>query len=434
MNVGNEYKRKIIFTILSIFGAAIIGFAVLCFVYLIPTSPIREEVKRSVPVFEKETEIFNWAPNYSFAYADNFTDSIILNTASFASDESVFSNALMNYRYQSNEPYASQILSLSESMTSSDSESHKLQYARYWHGYLVFIKPLLTILDYSAIRLLNFFIQFILAFAVIRATEIKLGKRVAFAFMGVLFIISPITTGLCLQLSPVYYITLLSSLAILLKGKDSKIKDWQVLLWTGIAVSYFDLLTYPIVSLGIPLLFSIAKGVCHNFTDQIKQLMECSFFWGIGYGGMWFSKWLLATLVTGKNVIADAISNIFIRTNNQVTEAGLGNMSITKSEAIAKNFDQLANRPFMIVAILLLTIIALLTVVQMLRKSDFFHFSPRIVMIDIILFYPLCWYIVLSNHSYIHYWMTYRGLCISYFSLMLTIIYLFKNSKKRSKV
>ena len=50
-------------------------------------------------------------------------------------------------------------------------------YSRYWHGYLVYLKPLLTFLTVPAIRLLNFVIQFILLFMVILKINDVLNKK-----------------------------------------------------------------------------------------------------------------------------------------------------------------------------------------------------------------------------------------------------------------
>ena len=64
---------------------------------------------------------------------------------------------------------------------------------------------------------------------------------------------------------------------------------------TGICTSYFDFLTYPIVTLGLPLCVWLLLIPYHN--KCIWQLVENAVFWAIGYLGMWAEKWILSSVV-----------------------------------------------------------------------------------------------------------------------------------------
>ena len=83
-------------------------------------------------------------------------------------------------------------------------------------------------------------------------------------------------------------------------------------LLSGVITSYFDLLTYPLLSLTFPLITLLLMIRKHEKIVSNKMIvgMIClnSFFWGIGYGGMFISKWLVATLITGNDVFSIAVN------------------------------------------------------------------------------------------------------------------------------
>lgn len=43
-----------------------------------------------------------------------------------------------------------------------------VDYTRYWHGYLVWLKPLLLLMDYADLRMLNMMLQLLLLLTVIK--------------------------------------------------------------------------------------------------------------------------------------------------------------------------------------------------------------------------------------------------------------------------
>lgn len=418
-----EHQQRLLkflkYTVLSLFGASFIGMVLLVLVNLLPLDRIRFNVKASLPVFEREGEIFNWAPDNSFAYCDNFTDALMLNTASFETDESYLKRALMDYRFQSEKPYASQVESLTESMNSDViSSENSLEYSRYWHGYLLWLKPLLSVFNYQEIRIINMMFQFIMLIVVLKELNDRCGLKYTIAFLTAIFMICPITTAMCMQLSAVYYVTLFSCLFILKKDKETMNKGWRILLWTGIATSFFDLLTYPLVSLGIPLILLL---ICNkeSIVKRIKMMIAGSAAWGIGYFGMWILKWVYAYLLTGYNTIQNAMENLEVRTGSDLV--------YSRTEIIQINFDQLNIQPFQF----MLLIFALFIAFRMWKYRKKFKLNISSLSILLIGIYPIVWYIVLANHSMIHYWMTYRDMIVSIFAIEIVLLENITNRRKK---
>lgn len=56
-------------------------------------------------------------------------------------------------------------------------------YARYWHGYLVVLRPLLKVFSYPEIRSLNYFVIFLFAFACACRMKERIGGLAAAGFV-----------------------------------------------------------------------------------------------------------------------------------------------------------------------------------------------------------------------------------------------------------
>ena len=75
----------------------------------------------------------------------------------------------------------------------------------------------------------------------------------------------------------------------------------------GSLAGFFDFLTFPILSLGVPLLTWIILNEEDGFKKKIVDILKLSFYWFLGYSMMWSSKCVLASLLTDYNVIVEAI-------------------------------------------------------------------------------------------------------------------------------
>lgn len=169
---------------------------------------------------------------------------------------------------------------------------------------------------------------------------------------------------------------------------------------------FFDFLTYPITGLGITLGLQLALQN-ESLALQIKKIIRASIAWGIGYSGMWIGKWMVASVLTGDNVIANGMANVKVRTSGSVWES------------IVNNSKQLCNAPvLLLLAMLLVAIIALI----LTKKYRFDFYGMHFMGMTIISLYPFIWYSIVRNHSTIHAWMTYRNLAITIFAISYMIL------------
>lgn len=109
---------------------------------------------------------------------------------------------------------------------------------------------------------------------------------------------------------------------------------WIIFLVSGICTSFFDLLTYPLIALFIPLIICLCLGGDKKFVNISKDALQFCLNWGIGYIGMWSGKWICGSILLKENIINDALKQILNRT---ALESSQG--EFTRWEVIAKNID-----------------------------------------------------------------------------------------------
>lgn len=397
---NDGYMRATIYVIICLLLSVIIGTILMISVYCLPVSRMRENARKSLAIYELEGDYYRWAPDYESSQLDNFTDSLMINNAIFLGRDSVVYDAMTN-PFVTYDDLAAWTECMIRTAGQDNQEGRINDYARYWHGYLVWLKPMLMIFTMSDIRVLSMCFQFIVLVGVILELYKAGGYRSVIPFVFAILTINPISTALCMQYACVYCIMLLS-VYIMLKFRIYNLKEyWKLFLWIGIATAFFDFLTYPIVGLAITLGVQLSLQN-ESFALQIRRIIKASFIWAIGYGGMWTGKWMVASVLIGYNVFAEGIANVKVRTSGSI------------GESIVNNSRQLCNMPILF----LLVILVVITIGLKLTGRYRFVFCRKHFMgMMLISLYPFIWYSIVRNHSAIHAWMTYRNLSITMFAV-----------------
>ena len=148
----------------------LVFFILLLLACLIPKKYIKENVKESLGIFIKEKNLYMLNLKIKNVKLDNFSDSLIINTA-YSVDNSHPIKSMLTARknyisgktkiiyldakgeLKSSSKYSSinQIGDLIDTVNETVEES--FEYARYWHGYLVFLRPMLVFFSYIQIRI-----------------------------------------------------------------------------------------------------------------------------------------------------------------------------------------------------------------------------------------------------------------------------------------
>ena len=286
-------------------------------------------------------------------------------------------------------------------------------YGRYWHGYQILLQPLLCFFAYPDIRQINMILQFSLVFGFVCLLVRKKEGAFVIPFLGVYLFLSPISLCSSLQYSPCFYIMMLALYALLIgREKLTDTKRNYLFLLTGVMTAYFDFLTYPLITLGVPLIFYLVQdGNClpEKQRSSWKNLFLHTLSWGIGYVGMWSSKWVIASVLTGENIIYDAFSQIAYR-------SGYFTEKHSYYDTLKLNLGVCNTK-----AILPALICVAACIVIFRIKKRIVADRKRFPIVGAILFvslYPFLWYLFTKDHSCSHSYFTWRELGISVFGIL----------------
>lgn len=439
---------------LIICGCVGVGFLLMVLVYLIPVDRMVNNAQSGVQELKKDDFSKHTDKEWCATIRDDTTDAIILSTAICDSGENVLSKAVKNQRieFESISAYKN-LIKYYELYVNPSAEEDKVSekkeevvpyaYTRYWNGYLTVIKPLLYLFDYKIIKVINYIIIFGLIIAnMIMYIRIKKGWYIV-PFVFFVFSVNPITMGSCLQYINVFVITLITTLVMMMHNKRLHEKDSYIYIFliSGISVAYFDLLTYPLVALGIPLVLYFIlerQGLKQSIINMIKN----SVCWGTGYLTMWLGKWIIATVITKKNVFKNVIETAKYRAGNEMNRLCDGVLSDLDKKIIVNHWDFKISYKDVLIRNLFgycyITVISILFC--LIAMGIFLIFDKRAeiekkrigsaVVFIVIALYPFIWYRVMINHSFGHFYYTSKNLCVTAFALLSMLVYIYKDCRK----
>ncbi len=341
---------------------------------------------------------------------DIFTDSLIVDTAVFSSGN--FKSTIMGER-ANNSDWDSGAALIDYLNNKTDIE--KFEYARYWHGYLIFLRPLLCLKSILSIYSANLVFQLSLVVFSVYLFCKKKRTELIIPFFVFWISLSPVSLIFSLQYSSVFYVTIIAIIMLLVMKKDFY-SCWLIFLCSGIAVCFFDLLTYPLVSLGAPLLFFFAldSEAEKKIGLRVLECISYSISWFMGYVGMYICKWAISSAVGHKNIFGEAIGQVLFRTSHSYNEINYDWVTTMKI-----NINQLVNQPVLVASVISFFLFFIL--MSKNRKYKKNNKCSSFIAILIVSLYPCVWYYAVMNHSNIHYFFTYRVLSISLLGGMLAL-------------
>ena len=214
--------KKLLTLLIVLCGSIALGYLLLVLVYCIPTKKMEINLKESAAIFVEEGTYPQKINSYIDSRLDNWTDSLMLLTAVREDSEPAYISAALNSRnlISDKNPCESLIQIYAEKNTDN---LKSVKYGRYWHGYLVFLKPLLLFFDYGEIRYINMFVQMLLfAFAAVLLSKKERGLYILPLALSWLFL-NPLSTMLSIQFSIVTSIVF-SQIIVMLIFEDKYYK------------------------------------------------------------------------------------------------------------------------------------------------------------------------------------------------------------------
>lgn len=335
--------------------------------------------------------------NNEQARMDNFTDALIISQVWNCSKDSLWESVM-----QPSRAVYDQVMTEALAMQIEGNHFGNKKYGRYWHGSTFLMRFMLFFWSYNNIRLLFYILSSLLLLFTLWRIKARISIWASVATLLAFTLLYGYVTQFSIQFLPVIVLSLAGILVMLDEGKDKQAACFVI----GSLTAYFDLLTTPVLTIGLPL---TAWVLVHRDDKQplgksIIEMLKMAAFWGIAFALTWSIKWVLATLTTDANIWADAMKNAAIRSGE------LGDY--TRIDALTENFKMLNTKFIAIISI----IMAILMCFRIRREG----WKPAILL-AMLAVVPYVWYFLVANHSYLHSWFTYRLQMITVMSLFAAI-------------
>lgn len=380
----------------------------------IPRSAIKENVQKSAE-YLCEAELFaTKIEGVEGSRIDRYADSILVAIA---------------YQYDAEHPMASVMKSAyyhTEYQNENENLLHAVehgleanqQYLRYWHGSNAVLRPLLIFFELSEI----YVVMGVLLVVLILTLLWILRKRGAYVPIIGLVAGLVATSVWFVPFSLEYIWTYLLMLLVCIVGiKLVSLEKWQYIgylfLLSGILTNYVDFLTTETLTLLIPLLLFLWMDRRAHPEKKAKQHFKKAgvavISWGCGYVFMWITKWILASVVLEKNVMPYVTDHVKER-------MGLEHVSYI-IKAWKNNISCLFPYEYGTVGVL----IGILGILIAFYLGYVYH--KKNICRDMILLYgilgliPYVRYMILLNHSYLHFFFTYRAQMAMIFAVVLIL-------------
>ncbi|MCR5590607.1 MAG: hypothetical protein K6F73_03675 [Lachnospiraceae bacterium] len=402
--------------ILIFITAAAIMAAALVVVALIPKSAIRQQMLESAQHLASEDMYDLTVPDVVASCTDHYSDSILLNII-YCYDSSRPASSVMNSAYY-HDPVLEENENFLEAVT-SDREPN-LQYLRYWHGSALLLRPLLTLIPVQKIYILNAVIIAVLAAALITQLIRAGHKLLALAFSVSMVMVRIWFVPFSLEYFWNFMIMFIACIiAVRLAGCGSTGKITSFFLLTGMVTNFLDFLTTETITLLMPLLIivSIRNKNREKIKDQAVLSVRSAISWLCGYAFMWMAKWALAAAVLRKTVLPLVTGHIVKRLGMNADMNSFGYYI----GAVTRNFSCLFPLGHGLWGIIGFGIIVLtgLYFGYVYRKPG--HDRRAVLLYASLALVPVIRYLVLHNHSYIHFFFTYRALAPTVLAAVLII-------------
>lgn len=443
-------------------------FVLLTIISMFPSKLIKENIRESADYLIEKTESEKIELSYKDVYIFQFTNALMLNTAYSIDSTSPIESFLVArknyipgvtqiihektpkdlqsaakyYTENSKSTDAYQIPELYDTVYENELYE-SFEYARYWHGYLVYLRPLLLLFNYEQIELISMIVFTILLLAVALLICKKVNPLIAFSLIFSYLAVDIHTISVSINEVTCFTLSLIFALYILIRENNIK-KVGTLFFVIGSITNFIDFLTNPILTYAIPILtyFLITQKKRNiTITETIKIYFKTSILWGLGYGLTWASKWIITDLILNKGIIQNALEQAKFRANdNKYTVEQLYKCLMVFITEKTVNVTYMVSILLMITQVIIscyiniknrkaqknkdeLFSIVKLKIFAMTKLRDIFPYFIGI-------FIPIVWYAALFNHSVVHRFFTYRNVLVIFFAFQTMLIMLVQNKKE----
>lgn len=427
---NDEEKINPLIYLKSFFMIVLLGVIALVITTYLPDEKVKENSKQAAKTFKETTAIFPEIEiGRTYTTVDHYADSIWLSIIySLDKNDPLASIMKASYHHDQNKTITTNFLELTTGEAKAETE-----YVRYWHGSIVWIKPLLMFFSLEQI----YQISSIIVWGLLILLLILLAKvdwKAVIAFILAIMMIAFFVVPQCLEYTGVFVLTFLVSILVLVKDKGKNAPMYHLFFITGALTCYFDFLTVEMLTILLPLTLILIKRNKQNqivtTKDTLKFIFTSLILWLIAYAGMYLAKWVLASIILNKNCIIEAIQDANIRINGEVRYLEKSEMWL---QAIKRNFDTLNPIFFMRKKYYLYAMLPIIWIGILLINRHQGKKTSYLVSMSILALMPYLRYIALRNHSCYHFMFTFRLQLVTIIIVILFALQMFTKNKQQNK-
>lgn len=421
--------KKITVHLAAFFAAIAVMWGLLVLTSLIPNEKIYEGLMESADYYGN-TEAFSFENSGKLCdVADNYADAILLNILwNIDSAHPVYSSLDTKY-------YSGEELGVNYGLYAAlNGVAPDTDYSRYWHGSVIFIRPLMAFMSARGVKAVGLAAVIILA-AVCCGILVKKRQYFAAAALAVsLCCVHVWNVGLSLEYIPMFIVTMAMCILYVLLEKKGDIYVTVLSVIGGAAAAFFDFLTAETLSILLPLLLVVIIRYSDDRLEEngLPLVIKSGGCWGAAYLMTFIVKWAAASAVTGENKFVSAIHSAEVRIDGetdmslpmQIISAPMANISTLFGGDVRVDGGRIALG--LILTVLISGSICLLLGSKKPPKAE--------ITIAVLGLVPYLRYIVLSNHSYLHEYFTYRAQAATVMALCALVWLCIRDNKPTKKV
>ena len=386
--------------------------------YIVPDWRVREHVHKTLYIGDLLSdypkaivfEDLNIQDSYTL---DNFTDALIVNQALMLRSSGLQGIMLLP-RYQlANENQSANLAALLSippdegghtphiTEVRNEQGGRAVYYGRYWHGSTFVTRLLLTVMTFIDIRLLLYVLSSLLLLWCCAALWKHVGRSVALVVPFSLLMVNVFVLQFSMQFAPVLLIALVAMLWMVYHREMTAQQCGLLFFIVGSLTTFFDLITVPSLTLGLPLVVWVAIQRQQDWRKGLWMVVSLALWWLAGYVLTWLAKWGLASLLTDKNIFVDAYG-----------EASRWNRNSGSYifEAMGTCLARLRWIYIVIPAVVLLVLAILRP-----RKGAW----SVAMQYTVVLLVPFVYYCLMARPAWYHSWFNYRALVTAVAALLM---------------
>jgi len=359
---------------------------------------------------------------------DNITDACMLSTMMPDSSRTAFQAALADAHAVGGDDDPHELVAALVQKEAGHPVTSE-RYAHYWHGYQLLYLPLLEVTSYNGVRIVMAVVLVLELIAVLLLLKKRVGWQVAALFGLSAVAIYGFMVPFSLQFIAVFLIGLAFSIVVLVRKRLVVRSLLLLFFFCGILTVFFDFLTAPFITCGLPLLCYLARRFREspgNFGRKrtYAAILGASAAWIMGYGLFWVAKWVIASAFLRVNVIQDAMGAIAIRAGSGHTggiQVFVKALAYVLAVMVPSQLAASVAMRFLIFAAgaFLFTLVWFV----LYRRHRRFAAAKNAFPFLLVALLPFVWLLGMAEHTMIHYWFSYRVLMVSSFAVLLFAYY-----------